>query len=242
MGPVHFRVGLQIPVEAWACHSCTVSPRILQHSGTHQYVHVSPRGTFGFRRIGSILRPVPPRIGGRVVIQREGKPSSDDLAGLYICRNSIFLFESRCCYWAMVPGFPGFLDCFGDCGNGSVTATYLREPRARSPGLYNESSKPTLMSQLSIVIVNTNTRELVCQCLESVYANAPSCEFEVIVVDNASSDRSCEAIESRYPCVRIIRNSRNVGFSIANNQALEIAEGSICCCSTATRLCRRKPG
>jgi GT2 family glycosyltransferase len=65
----------------------------------------------------------------------------------------------------------------------------------------------------------------VCQCLESVYANAPSREFEVIVVDNASSDRSCEAIESRYPCVRIIRNSRNVGFSIANNQALEIAEG-----------------
>src|ERR1700674_4069500 len=78
---------------------------------------------------------------------------------------------------------------------------------------------------LSIIIVNTNTRELVCQCLESVYANAPKCEFEIIVVDNVSTDGSCEAIGSQYPEVRLIRNSKNMGFSVANNQALEVARG-----------------
>jgi GT2 family glycosyltransferase len=81
------------------------------------------------------------------------------------------------------------------------------------------------MCWLTIIIVNTNTRELVLQCLESVYANAPTCEFEIIVVDNASTDGSCEAIKARYPEVRLIQNSKNMGFSVANNQALEVARG-----------------
>jgi GT2 family glycosyltransferase len=79
--------------------------------------------------------------------------------------------------------------------------------------------------KLSVIIVNMNTRALVCQCLDSVYANAPECEFEIIVVDNASTDGSCETVESRYPRVCLIRNSQNVGFSAANNLAFEIAQG-----------------
>ena len=78
---------------------------------------------------------------------------------------------------------------------------------------------------LSIITINANTRELVCQCLESVRANPPKAELEIIVVDNASTDRSCELIESRFPEVHVIPNSRNVGFAAANNQALEIARG-----------------
>jgi len=78
---------------------------------------------------------------------------------------------------------------------------------------------------LSIIIVNMNTRDLVRDCLGSVYANAPTGTFEIIVVDNASTDGSCEVIESEYPEVRLIRNTRNVGFSVANNQALEIVRG-----------------
>ena len=81
------------------------------------------------------------------------------------------------------------------------------------------------MCDLSIVIVNTNTRQLVSQCLESVYANPPSCDFEVIVVDNASTDGSCETIERRFPQVRLIRNKRNLGFSLGNNRGFEIARG-----------------
>jgi hypothetical protein len=80
--------------------------------------------------------------------------------------------------------------------------------------------------ELSIIIVNMNTRELVCQCLDSIYANPPKCEFEVIVVDNASVDGSCEAIGSRCPAVRIVRNSWNMGFAVANNRALEVARGA----------------
>jgi len=81
------------------------------------------------------------------------------------------------------------------------------------------------MCKLSVIIVNTNTRDLVCQCIDSIYANAPECEFEVIVADNASTDGSCEEIESRYPAVRLIRNSENVGFAVANNRAFEVAHG-----------------
>lgn len=80
-------------------------------------------------------------------------------------------------------------------------------------------------THLSIVIVNTNTRDLVSQCLESMRRYPPDCPFEAIVVDNASLDGSCEAIESQYPEVRLIRNSENVGFAVANNQALAVARG-----------------
>jgi GT2 family glycosyltransferase len=81
------------------------------------------------------------------------------------------------------------------------------------------------MLDISIIIVNTDTCKLVLQCLESVYANAPKRKFEILVVDNASTDGSCEAIKTRYPQVRLIQNSRNVGFSVANNQAFEAAKG-----------------
>jgi GT2 family glycosyltransferase len=80
--------------------------------------------------------------------------------------------------------------------------------------------------KLSVIIVNMNTRQLVCQCLESIRANAPKCEFEIIVVDNASTDGSGEAIEAQFPEVRLIRNPRNVGFAEANNQGSEIARGN----------------
>ena len=81
------------------------------------------------------------------------------------------------------------------------------------------------MCDLSVVIVNANTRELTCQCLNSLYSNPPKCRYEIIVVDNASTDGSCEAIESTYPEVRLIRNDQNLGFAVANNRAFEIAKG-----------------
>lgn len=81
------------------------------------------------------------------------------------------------------------------------------------------------MCRLTIIIVNTNTRELTCQCVESIYANAPECEFEIVVADNGSVDGSCETLASRFPGVRLIRNGRNLGFSAANNRALEVAKG-----------------
>jgi len=78
---------------------------------------------------------------------------------------------------------------------------------------------------LSIIIVNWNTRDLLAQCLQSVYAHPPEGEFEVWVVDNASTDGSAEMVRERFPQARLIRNAENVGFARANNQAIRQSSG-----------------
>lgn len=79
---------------------------------------------------------------------------------------------------------------------------------------------------LSISIVSWNTRDLLDECVRSVYETTEGIEFEVIVVDNASSDGSAEMIAERYPGVTLIANSENTGFARANNQALAVFRGS----------------
>lgn len=73
---------------------------------------------------------------------------------------------------------------------------------------------------LCIVIVNWNTRALLQACLESIYATVETTPFQVIVVDNASTDGSAQFVRTQYPKVDLISNSENVGFARANNQAL----------------------
>lgn len=79
--------------------------------------------------------------------------------------------------------------------------------------------------KLSIIIVNWNTRDLLAQCLTSVYANLPAGNFEVIVVDNASTDDSAAMVRERFPRVVLIENAKNVGFARANNQAIRVSHG-----------------
>lgn len=79
--------------------------------------------------------------------------------------------------------------------------------------------------ELSIIIVNWNTRELLQACLESVETNLRDATAEVIVVDNASSDGSAAMVESLFPGVRLICNSENLGFAAANNQAMKCCTG-----------------
>lgn len=78
---------------------------------------------------------------------------------------------------------------------------------------------------LSILIVSYNTCRLTLDCLQSVYDSRTVYTYEVIVVDNASSDDSVEAIERDYPQVTLVKNSTNTGFAKANNQAMAIAKG-----------------
>lgn len=78
---------------------------------------------------------------------------------------------------------------------------------------------------LSILIVNWNTRELLRTCLESVYQNWSSVQPQVIVVDNNSSDGSVEMVRQQFPQVTLIANDENLGFVRANNQAAEAATG-----------------
>lgn len=78
---------------------------------------------------------------------------------------------------------------------------------------------------LSIIIVNYNTRELTLQCLQSVFASSTVYGYEVILVDNASTDGLVAETEQRFPQVRIIVNDQNLGFSKANNQGINVALG-----------------
>lgn len=78
---------------------------------------------------------------------------------------------------------------------------------------------------LSIIIVNYNVAEYLLKCLTSIYNSVKGIMFEVIVVDNASSDGSVEALKNEFPMVKLIVNSENLGFAKANNQGIEAASG-----------------
>lgn len=81
------------------------------------------------------------------------------------------------------------------------------------------------MIQLSIIIVNYNVCFFLEQCLLSVQAASKNFTTEIIVIDNNSSDGSCQMIKQRFPNVSLIENSLNVGFAKANNQGVSIASG-----------------
>jgi GT2 family glycosyltransferase len=78
---------------------------------------------------------------------------------------------------------------------------------------------------VSIIIVAWNVRQLLHDCLKSVYEETKDIRFEVIYVDNASGDGSVEMVSEEFPKVRIIENKKNEGFIRANNQAIKIAQG-----------------
>lgn len=78
---------------------------------------------------------------------------------------------------------------------------------------------------VSIIIVNWNTRDMLRDCLASIYAQTQGLSFEVIVVDNASSDGSAGMVHEAFPQAVLIANERNRGFAAANNQAMVVAKG-----------------
>jgi len=78
---------------------------------------------------------------------------------------------------------------------------------------------------LSIIIVNWNTKNLLLNCLDSVFKTIKEISFEIWVVDNGSTDGSIEAVKYKFPSVKIIRNKKNLGFARANNQALKRING-----------------
>lgn len=78
---------------------------------------------------------------------------------------------------------------------------------------------------ISIIIVNWNTRDLLLNCIRSVYATVQQISFEIWVVDNGSTDGSQAALKSAYPQVHLIENNTNRGFAAANNQAMKRMTG-----------------
>lgn len=80
--------------------------------------------------------------------------------------------------------------------------------------------------KLSIIIINWNTKELLKNCLKSACENTHGIDYEIFVVDNASSDGSAEMVEKEFPQVKLIKNKENVGFAKANNQAIQKSNGN----------------
>lgn len=78
---------------------------------------------------------------------------------------------------------------------------------------------------ISIIIVNYNTKEDLRNCLESVYHAQADLNIQTIVIDNNSKDGSAEMVETSFPDVELIANKDNVGFVAANNQGLRRADG-----------------
>lgn len=80
---------------------------------------------------------------------------------------------------------------------------------------------------VSIVIVSWNTRDLLAACLTSLREAAREVDgrLEIVVVDNASRDGSPEMVRERFPEVDLVRNTDNVGFAAANNQAIRRTRG-----------------
>ena len=77
------------------------------------------------------------------------------------------------------------------------------------------------MVDVSIVIVNYNVKDLVDNCIASIYkSNTAGHSIEIFMVDNNSIDGSPAFISQKYPDVIVITNDENIGFSKANNIAL----------------------
>lgn len=79
--------------------------------------------------------------------------------------------------------------------------------------------------QVSIIIVNYNTYNLTSRCIESIIEHTQDVSYEIVLVDNASTDVPIKVYSEKYPNIKIIENSKNLGFSKANNIGISNSSG-----------------
>lgn len=82
--------------------------------------------------------------------------------------------------------------------------------------------------KLSIIIGNYNTPKLTRDCVESIYKYSPKCSFEVIIVDDASTDNSMvvlKELEKKFKNLKVLQNIKNSGFVRTNNKGLHKSKG-----------------
>ena len=80
---------------------------------------------------------------------------------------------------------------------------------------------------ISIVIINYNTFNITRQCIQSIVANTTDVEYEIILVDNASTERNADDFKVLFPQIKLIKSSVNAGFAKGNNLGIEHASGEI---------------
>jgi len=104
-----------------------------------------------------------------------------------------------------------------------------RKTWRHSASARRRASEATRYMDVSVSIVSWNVRTLLRACLDSLLADVSACAHqyavEVIVVDNASADGTCDMLKSEFPGVRLVANPVNKGFAAANNQAYAISRG-----------------
>lgn len=89
----------------------------------------------------------------------------------------------------------------------------------------HEENHRMLKPNLSIINISYNTKDLLIDCISSVYEQTRDIEFEIIMVDNDSRDGSVKEVQTRFPQVKILVNESNKGFAAANNQGLRVMRG-----------------
>ena len=87
------------------------------------------------------------------------------------------------------------------------------------------SDSGTAAIALSIIVPSYNARDLLADCLQSIYQNPPNEPYEIIVIDDASADGTSEMVRSRFPDARLISNEVNRHYATSNNRAIKIARG-----------------
>ncbi|MEZ4796060.1 MAG: glycosyltransferase family 2 protein [Flavobacteriaceae bacterium] len=83
--------------------------------------------------------------------------------------------------------------------------------------------------ELSVVILNYNVKFFLELCLKSVEQAITEIDAEIIVIDNNSTDGSCDMVKQKFPSVTLISNQDNLGFAKANNQGVKVAKGEFIC-------------
>lgn len=92
-----------------------------------------------------------------------------------------------------------------------------------------ESNKVEVTMQISIIIVTWNVESFIINCLESIYRQSFKF-YEIIIIDNHSTDRTRQILKEKFPDVFLIENSENKGFAYATNQGIEKAGGNYLLC------------
>lgn len=78
---------------------------------------------------------------------------------------------------------------------------------------------------ISIIILNYNTFDLTCQCIESIYEYTKNVDFEIIVVDNASTVDDPDKFLELFPKIKLVKNTENRGFAGGCNDGIKVAKG-----------------
>jgi GT2 family glycosyltransferase len=79
--------------------------------------------------------------------------------------------------------------------------------------------------QVSIIIINYNTYQFTCNCIQSIYDKTINIDFEIILVDNASTECNADLFKQKYPGITLLKNETNIGFAAGNNLGIRSAQG-----------------